>query len=1188
MPVEAHPRRPEAPDFQRLAAFDQLSPNPVIAVDATGEVTFASDAAKRALEPLGPKASASAFFPVDMDFILAHLRRREPAAFRRDVAVGNCVFEETIQVKPDHDAVLIHATDITELRWTEQELRRQDAFLTAVVESPTDVHVFALDRNCCYTAFNTAHRQEMKKLYGADIQPGTNLLYVIGKPEARSRMQETIARALAGESFTSVEVDPDLDAWYEYNWSPIRTTDGGVEGVAAFVLDITRRKRVEAALAESELKYRRLFESSNDAVMLLTSDRFFDCNPATLRVFGCSTRDEFLGKHPADVSPPRQADGRDSRDAADEKIATAFRLGRNYFEWLHQRADGTVFAADVLLTPMDFRGQKVLQATVRDISDRKQTEVALSQSEERFRRAFEDSGVGKLLTGLDGRLLRVNRAFAAMLGYTVEELQSLKFAAVTHPDDVASNVDVLTRLQTGTEDSARFEKRYLHKDGSVVWVDLSTVLLRDSAGRPEHFVADVQDISDRKQAEAALTESEERYRRLVEEMGEGMGIDDEDERFLFANRAAEELFGVSHGGLIGRSLFEFLDAEQTEMVRQQTAQRRDGERGSYELEVTRSDRTKRTALVTASPRYDARGNFTGSFAIFRDISDRKQAELQAEDERDRLRRILDAMPDGVYMVGQDWRLQYVNPALLARGGPVDGRKCYDYFHGRTGPCLDCANPQAFSGASTHREYTTKHGGVTYDIQDVPVTGDDGQPARLVFLRDITERKQAEERDRRHLVDTALLRDTAIGFIALDQNADIYRFIAERLAQLAGEAYIVVNSYDATQGEFRVRAIKGIGESAEAVLKLLGRPPVGMTFRLTPEELRDYSSSVLMKIEGGLPALSFGKLPGVVSAAIESVFGLGDIYAMSFYWQKKILGTVNIIMHKGVPLRDPAVVEAFVNQAAIAIQHRRDADELVRHREHLEELVRERTVELEAANRELEAFSYSVSHDLRAPLRAIDGFAQALAEDAGPVLNQQARGHLDRVSAAAGRMAELIDDLLDLARITRLPLERRPVGLSKLARTIADELSRSSPDRRVEFVIPDGLTAPADPVLVEMVLRNLLGNAWKFTSTHPTARIEFGKLYGGGEPVFFLRDDGVGFDMAYADKLFVPFQRLHTGHEFPGSGIGLAIVQRIVRRHGGRVWFEAEVDGGATCWFTLEPAPMEAERGRETRKGNTAD
>jgi PAS domain S-box-containing protein len=1054
MPKRNKAANPELADIQRLIGFFQTSPNPILAVDASGRVAFASDGAKRALASLGPDASGEMFIPHDISDILASLRRHEQAAFERELSIGDRIFMEDIHVAPEQNAVLVYARDVTELRRAEQELRRQTALLRGLIESPTDISVFALDRNHCYTAFNTAHRKATKKTHGVDIHPGVNALDIIDRPELRKSMQQAIDRALAGESFTSVDVVPGPGIWYEFSWNPIRAPDGNVDGVTAFVQDITRRKRVETALAVSEQKYRSLFESSNDAMVLLTADKFFDCNPATLRTFGYSNREQFLGKHPADVSPPCQADGRDSRDAADEKIAAAFREGRNYFEWLHQRSDGTVFPADVLLTPMEFRGQRVLQATVRDISDRKQ-------------------------------------------------------------------------------------------------------------------------------AEAALRESEERYRRLVEETGEGIGISDVNEDFSFANRAAEELFGVSRGGLVGRNLSEFLDAEQAEVVRRETAKRRAGATSSYELEITRPDGTKRTALVTASPRRDAQGEFSGSFGVIRDITGRRRAEQQAEAERDRLRRILDVMPDGVYLVGQDWRIQYINPALLGRGGPINDRKCYEYFHGRAEPCPGCVNQQVFAGGTTRREYTTVEG-VSYDIQDVPVTGDDGQPARLVFLRDITDRKRAELRDRHHLEDTALLRDTALGFITLDPQADIYRYIAQRLAQLTGDASIVVNSYDAMRGEFCVRAIEGIGESAEAVLKLLGRLPVGMTFALTPEQLREYCGGTLVKVDGGLPALARDELPKVVSDAIRSASGSGNVYAMSFYWQKRILGTAYIIMRREVPLRNPAMVEAFVNQAAIALQRKLDADELGQHREHLQELVRERTAELEAANREMEAFSYSASHDLRAPLRAIDGFAQALVEDSGSQLDERGRGHLERMRAAARKGAELIDDLLNLARIARLPLERKPVNLTEMTRAIAADLRRAAPERKVRFVIPDGLIAPVDPVLIEMVLRNLVNNAWKFTSRHPTARIEFGTTRGSGERVFFVRDDGAGFDMAYADKLFVPFQRLHSDHEFPGSGIGLAIVQRIVRRHGGRVWFEAEVDGGATCWFTLEPTQKEAKRGRKDR------
>jgi PAS domain S-box-containing protein len=1029
-----------------------------------GRVAFASQGAERTLDSLGRKASFEVLFPPDMADILVTLKRREPAALKREVITCDRIFEESIIVAPEHGAALIYARDVTEHRRAEQELRRQIELLEALIECPSDTIIFALDRKYRYTAFNAAHKKEMKKVYGVDISTGMNILDIINIPEVRAKAKRSIDHALSGESFYEVEVQPGLGIWYAFDWSPVRAPNGNVEGVTAFIQDITRRKQTEAALAGSELKYRSLFEGSNDAIMLLDSERFFDCNAATLKVFGYTTRDDFLGKHPADVSPPRQADGRESRVAADEKMAASLRAGHSFFEWVHQRGDGSVFPADVLLTPVEFGGRRILQATVRDVSGRKQAEVALSESEERFRRAFDDSRVSKLLTGLDGHLLRVNRAFAAMLGYSVQELQSGDFQAVTHPDDVALSVDVMKRLQTGTEGSARFEKRYLHRSGSVVWVELSTVLLRDSNGRPDHFVADVQDISDRKQAEAALSESEERYRRLVDEMGEGIGVDDADERFLFANPAADELFGVARGALVGRNLFEFLDAEQAELVRQQTAQRRIGRRDSYELEVTRPDQTKRTALVTVSPRHDAGGNFAGSFAIFRDISDRKQAEL---------------------------------------------------------------------------------------------------------------------RDKQHLADTALLRDTAIGFIQLGRDADIYQYIADHLHRLVGQSYVVINSYDETTDRFTVRAVAGIGSRLETVLKVLGRNPVGSVFALAAEHRPEYASEKLLKIEDGVRGLSYGQLPTGLAKTIEKTFDLGGIYAMGMNWRGRILGTLNILMRRGTEVRDPGAVEAFINQAAIAIQHRCDADELVRHREHLQELVRERTAELEAANRELEAFSYSVSHDLRAPLRAIDGFAQAIVEDAGPPLSQPARGHLDRVSAAAGRMGELIDDLLDLARIARLPLERKEVDLSELAQNTAAELRRTAPDRSVEFVIPDGLTAPADPVLVAMVLQNLLGNAWKFTSKRPAARIEFGMARSSGERTFFVRDDGAGFDMAYVDKLFVPFQRLHSGHEFPGSGIGLAIVQRIVRRHGGRVWFEAEVNGGATCWFTLEPLSKEVERGRET-------
>lgn len=239
-------------------------------------------------------------------------------------------------------------------------------------------------------------------------------------------------------------------------------------------------------------------------------------------------------------------------------------------------------------------------------------------------------------------------------------------------------------------------------------------------------------------------------------------------------------------------------------------------------------------------------------------------------------------------------------------------------------------------------------------------------------------------------------------------------------------------------------------------------------------------------------------------------------------------------------------------------------------------LRKAVADLKAVNKELEAFSYSVSHDLRAPLRSIDGFSQALLEDYQEQLDAIGQDYLRRIRSATQRMGQLIDDLLALARVTRSELKLGNVDLSRLAHRICTELHQTQPDRQVEFVIQPGLVAQGDAYLVQVLLENLLNNAWKFTSKHHHARIEFGQTLHPRGPVYFVRDDGAGFDMTYRDKLFSPFQRLHGMQEFPGNGIGLATVQRIVYRHRGQIWAEGAVEQGATFYFTLaaDAEPME--------------
>ena len=229
-----------------------------------------------------------------------------------------------------------------------------------------------------------------------------------------------------------------------------------------------------------------------------------------------------------------------------------------------------------------------------------------------------------------------------------------------------------------------------------------------------------------------------------------------------------------------------------------------------------------------------------------------------------------------------------------------------------------------------------------------------------------------------------------------------------------------------------------------------------------------------------------------------------------------------------------------------------------------------SAQLQAANKELEAFSYSVSHDLRAPLRSIDGFSQALLEDYAEQLDKTGKDYLHRVRASTQRMAELIDDLLNLARVSRTEMRLETVDLSTLAKNIAAALQQAQPERQVDLVIAEGMVATADSGLLKAALENLIGNAWKFTGKRAEAKIEFGVTGNNGESNYFVRDNGAGFDEAYAGKLFGAFQRLHDTCEFPGTGIGLATVQRIIHRHRGRIWAEGKPDQGATFYFSLQP------------------
>jgi signal transduction histidine kinase len=320
-------------------------------------------------------------------------------------------------------------------------------------------------------------------------------------------------------------------------------------------------------------------------------------------------------------------------------------------------------------------------------------------------------------------------------------------------------------------------------------------------------------------------------------------------------------------------------------------------------------------------------------------------------------------------------------------------------------------------------------------------------------------------------------------------------------------------------------------------------------------------------------ISFGKLSSVIGVPLITKDKVVGVLGLAYDSTSRQTFT-----HEDVDF-----LTQFARLAAIAIENARlfqiaQAELVERKRAEaevsnlnatLEQRVSERTIQLTSSNKELEAFAYSVSHDLRAPLRGIDGWSLALLEDNREQLDEQGRIYLDRVRSETQRMGQLIDDILKLSRMTRSEMQPTAVGLSGMVQEISKHLQERNPQQLIEFCIQPGLTAYCDQRLLEIVLMNLMDNACKFSARRPQSRVEFGAVQVNDRQTFFVRDNGVGFDMVYSKNLFGAFQRLHSQSEYPGTGIGLATVQRIIGRHGGKIWADSQVEQGATFYFTLE-------------------
>lgn len=588
-----------------------------------------------------------------------------------------------------------------------------------------------------------------------------------------------------------------------------------------------------------------------------------------------------------------------------------------------------------------------------------------------------------------------------------------------------------------------------------------------------------------------------------------------------------------------------------------------------------------------------------------EIADRKRIEA----ERERLLNILEASLNEIYIFSPETlRFQYVNASAMRNLGytrdqlqaltPLDLKPEITpaVFQGLLGPLVRGECPrQIFQ--TVHR----RADGSLYPVEvQLQLVHSDATRVCLAVAVDITEHRQQEahllaaqaelrrlltEADQSRQVLLSVVEDQKIVeealrasnqrlsllnqvALALAQTRDmptIFRTAYEYLSQVLDCPCFGISLYDATTNTLRAEYMLSDGE----LLPAERFPPL----TITPQTPRRGRAGALLgqrpEIVTDMPVAASDQITVVGAAGDERVARTALYVPLMARGQTIGLLELQSYRENAYSEAETALLGPVAHQIGLAIDNVRLFMDLQAERNSLAQRVEERTAQLQAANRELETFAYSVSHDLRAPLRGIDGWSLALVEDYSSQLDANARQYLDRVRSETQRMGRLIDDILRLSRVSRVDMQPSPIDLSVLARVIAQRLQDAHPDRQLDFHIQPDLRAWGDGQLLEIALSNLLDNAVKFTGPRPIAHIEFGQTQLDGKTVYYVRDNGVGFDMAYAKKLFGAFQRMHRPAEFPGTGVGLATVQRIIHRHGGTIWADTARDQGATFYFTLE-------------------